>query len=437
MTLARMILLCLSVLVSTPVLSDVKGIRVWQSPDTTRLVFDLTKPVEHKIFPLPNPNRIVIDLEGTQVLMDARNVDLSDTAITRIRTGKRGKGTRVVLDINETMKPQSFPLPPNDVYAHHRLVIDLKRAGTNQVVKPIKKVESRSQQKRRIIVAIDAGHGGEDPGAIGPKKTREKKVVLAIAKELNALFKKQAGYTPFMVRTGDYYIGLRERTDKARAANADFFVSIHADAFKHPSAHGSSVYVLSDRGATSETARWLADKENQSDLIGGVTLEDKDDDLKMTLLDLSMTYQRNSSKGIGSDILKHMGKVSRLHKKHVEEAGFAVLKAPDMPALLIETGFISNPKEEKNLSSRSYQRKMAKAIFRGITDYFIKHPPEGTLVAAQVSQKNKLKPYVVRNGDTLSEIALKNGVNIRKLRQINDLSSDVIHIGQTIRIPRS
>ncbi len=417
--------------------ADVKDIRVWQSPDSTRLVFDLDEPVKHKIFPLNNPNRIVIDLLDATVLIDTRKVDLDGTSIKGIRTGKRKKGMRVVLDIDQTLKPSSFSLKPNDVYKNHRLVIDLKRVGTRQIAAPVKKIETRPTGKRNVIIAIDAGHGGEDPGATGPNKTREKHVVLAIARELEKLFKKRAGYSPFMVRTGDYYIGLRDRTEKARAANADFFVSLHADAFKHPSAHGSSVYVLSDRGATSETARWLANKENESDLIGGVTLEDKDDDLKMTLLDLSMTYQRNSSKGAGSHILNHMGRISRLHKKRVEEAAFAVLKAPDMPALLIETGFISNPKEEKNLGSRRYQQKMAKAIFKGITDYFDEHPPEGTLLAAELARKQSLKPYVVRNGDTLSEIAVKNGVNIKALRRANGLKNDVIHVGQKLSIPRT
>ena len=427
----------LACLLCVSVKADVKDIRVWQSPDSTRLVFDLDAPIKHKIFPLTKPNRIVIDLLDATVLMDTRKVDLEGTAIKAIRTGKRKKGIRVVLDIDQTLKPSSFSLKPNDVYKNHRLVVDLKRIATGQAVQSVKQVTAKPKGNRDIIIAIDAGHGGEDPGAIGPKKTREKHVVLAIARELEKLFKKRSGYSPFMVRTGDYYIGLRDRTEKARAANADFFVSIHADAFKHPSAHGSSVYVLSDRGATSETARWLADKENQSDLIGGVTLEDKDDDLKMTLLDLSMTYQRNSSKGAGSHILTHMGRISRLHKKRVEEAAFAVLKAPDMPAILIETGFISNPKEEKNLGSRRYRQKMARAIFKGVTDYFDQHPPEGTRLAAELAQKKSMKFYVVRNGDTLSEIAVKNGTNIKALRRANKLKGDVIHVGQKLHIPRT
>jgi N-acetylmuramoyl-L-alanine amidase len=425
--------------------ADVRDIRVWQSPESTRLVFDLTEPSEHKIFPLSSPSRVVIDLTDAEMLLDTAAIDLEGTAVASIRTGHPSKKVlRIVLDLNETLNPSSFPLPPNEVYSNHRLVIDLKRPETTQSlspVKPVKKTETPASRRRDIIIAIDAGHGGEDPGASGARRTKEKHVVLAIAKELQALLKQEAGFTPFMVRTGDYYIGLRERTEKARAANADFLVSIHADAFKQSSANGSSVYVLSDRGATSETARWLADKENDADLIGGISLEDKDDHLRMTLLDLSMTYQRNSSKRIGADILGHMDKISHLHKRQVEEAAFVVLKAPDMPALLVETGFISNPEEERKLNTRSYQQKMAAAIFSGIKEYFSDHPPSGTLLEAERRRNqdsaDHWRSYVIRSGDTLSDIAVQNGVALNELRRINGLSDDQIRIGQTIKIPSS
>ncbi|MDO6682397.1 N-acetylmuramoyl-L-alanine amidase [Oceanobacter sp. 5_MG-2023] len=426
---------------SVLVQADVRDIRVWQSPDSTRLVFDLTEPSEHKIFPLSSPSRVVIDLNDAEMLLDTADIDLEGTAVASIRIGHPSKKVlRIVLDLDETLKPSSFPLPPNDVYANHRLVVDLKRPETTQSlspVKPVKQAETSAAGHRDIIVAIDAGHGGEDPGASGSKGTQEKHVVLAIAKELQALLKKEAGFTPFMVRTGDYYIGLRERTEKARSANSDFLVSIHADAFMQASANGSSVYVLSDRGATSETARWLADKENNADLVGGISLEDKDDHLKMTLLDLSMTYQRNSSKRIGADILGYMKKISYLHKRQVEEAAFVVLKAPDIPALLVETGFISNPEEERKLGTRKYQRQMATAIFNGIKDYFSEHPPSGTLLEAQ-RQRNQgsgAHSYVIRSGDTLSDLAIKHGVGLNELRRVNGLNSDQIRIGQTIKIP--
>jgi len=422
--------------------ADIKDVRIWQSPDNTRLVFDLTEPVEHKIFTLNNPHRVVIDLLNVKSQVDVTRVDVSDTAVKAIRSGVRNKtDLRIVLDISQQLTPKSFPLKPNKKYPYDRLVVDLEaKKAVTAIVAPVKQIRESGSSKRDIIIAIDAGHGGEDPGAIGPGRIYEKRIVLAIARELERLLKKEPGFQPFMVRTGDYYIGLRERTAKARKANADFFVSIHADAFKHPSAHGSSVFVLSERGATSEAARWLADKENESDLIGGVSLEDKEDHLAMTLLDLSMTAKRNSSMQIGSSILKQMGKVSRLHKKQVEEAAFVVLKAPDMPALLVETGFISNPGEAKKLSGKRYQKKMARAIFDGVNNYFQTHPPRGTWLAARINGESAAsgpRTYVVRRGDTLSAIAVRNRVALADIRRLNQLKSDTVWVGQTLKIPNS
>jgi len=422
--------------------ADIKDVRIWQSPDNTRLVFDLTEPVEHKIFTLNNPHRVVIDLLDVKSQVDVTRVDVSDTAVKAIRSGVRNKtDLRIVLDISQQLTPKSFPLKPNKKYPYDRLVVDLEaKKAVTAIVAPVKQIRESGSSKRDIIIAIDAGHGGEDPGAIGPGRIYEKRIVLAIARELERLLKKEPGFQPFMVRTGDYYIGLRERTAKARKANADFFVSIHADAFKHPSAHGSSVFVLSERGATSEAARWLADKENESDLIGGVSLEDKEDHLAMTLLDLSMTAKRNSSMQIGSSILKQMGKVSRLHKKQVEEAAFVVLKAPDMPALLVETGFISNPGEAKKLSGKRYQKKMARAIFDGVNNYFQTHPPRGTWLAARINGESAAsgpRTYVVRRGDTLSAIAVRNRVALADIRRLNQLKSDTVWVGQTLKIPNS
>lgn len=464
--------------------ADVKDIRIWQYPDKTKLVFDLTEPASHKVFTLSNPDRVVIDFTNLRLLKTTADIELDGTAVTAIRTGEqKGNVIRVVLDTAETLLPSSYTIPPNEKYPDHRLVIDLKRPGTAQSVSATRKVAPARNASRSLIVAIDAGHGGEDPGAIGARKNREKQVVLAIAKELQVLLQKDPAYTPFMVRTGDYYVGLRERSDKARAANADLFVSIHADAFVNPQAHGASVYVLSDRGATSETARWLADKENESDLIGGISLDDKEDHVRMTLLDLSMTYQRNASMGVADSILGHLGGVARLHKKSVEQAAFVVLKSPDMPALLVETGFISNPDEERKLTTQAYQRQIANAIYSGIRDYFRKHPaaaapapvlqqasaielePENLVVASNNRVLADLPPdlapmnsrpvmaqtpaaastltpagsgtrdYVIRRGDTLSEIAAQHRVGISELRRLNGLRSDQIRIGQTIKIP--
>ena len=528
----RWLLVCLSFLAPS-VLADILDMRIWQYPDKTRLVFDLSAPVEHKVFTLPGPDRVVIDFTNVKMKVNTAAVGIAGTAVSSVRTGAPTNNvTRVVLDVNETLNPVSELIPPNDKYKNYRLAIDLKRVASSQSMSPVKKAPAVTQSRgRNLIIAIDAGHGGEDPGAMGPRKSREKNVVLAIAKELQALVQKEPGYTPFMVRTGDYYVGLRDRSDKARAANADLFVSIHADAFKNPAAHGASVYVLSDRGATSETARWLADKENESDLIGGVSLDDKEDHLRKTLLDLSMTYQRNASMGAASSILSRMGAFAKLHKRSVEQAAFVVLKSPDMPALLVETGFISNPQEEAQLTSQAYQRKMATAILAGIKDYFAKHPPgaapqsqpqlrtvdiedvepaapskpapapavaakpavtvaaaapaaassdgfipvnapaatgklpedmiprpplnpvtprpaaaskPAATVAAASSKASAPAPakpaitqYVIKRGDTLSEIAASNGVAITELRRVNGLSNDQIRVGQTIKIPKS
>lgn len=426
--------------VSISVHADVNGVRVWQSPDHVRLVLDLSKAHEHKVFQLTSPDRIVIDLAGADLNTDLSKVEIADTDIIGLRSGRRNKtDLRLVVETTTTMAYKSFPLPPNDSIDHDRLVIDLERRQTGQLAKPavVKNAASYESNRRDIIVAIDAGHGGEDPGAIGAGKAREKDVVLAIARELNNMLEAEPGFSPFMVRTGDYYIGLRERSERARKVNADFFVSVHADAFKHPSANGSSVYVLSDRGATSEAARYLADKENASDLIGGVSIGDREDHLAMTLLDLSMTAKRSASVAVGDEILGEMGKISRLHKKNVEEAAFVVLKSPDMPALLVETGFISNPDEARQLNTRTYQQKMARAIFTGIKDYFYQHPPAGTMVAARQKAASQFTEYVVRSGDTLSELAVRNGLEVQYLRDINSLHSDVLKIGQKLRIPSS
>ena len=416
-------------------LADVHDLRVWQSPDQVRLVLDLTSSHQHKVFQLTNPDRIVIDLEGADLKADLNSVKIEDTDISGLRSGRRNNhDLRLVVETKYKMPFKSFPLAANSSIKHPRLVIDLDRNVATEEPVVVKSVANYEDNQRDIIIAIDAGHGGEDPGAVSGK-AKEKQVVLSIAKEVERLLKAETGYQPYMVRTGDYYIGLRERSEKARKADADFFVSIHADAFTRASANGSSVYVLSDRGASSETARVLADKENAADLIGGVSLGNREDHLAMTLLDLSMTYKRKSSVQIGSSILKEMGKISRLHKPSVEQAAFVVLKSPDMPALLVETGFISNPKERNKLVTKSYQKKMARAISTGIKNYFYEHPPAGTLVAARKKAASQYTEYVVKRGDTLSELAFANKTNIQVLRDINNLSSDALNIGQRLRIP--
>jgi len=290
------------------------------------------------------------------------------------------------------------------------------------------------------VIAIDAGHGGEDPGAIGHGGIYEKRVVLAIAKKLESMLKKEKGFRPKLIRTGDYYVGLRERTKRARESNADLFISIHADAFSSPKAKGASVFALSQRGATSEAARWLADKENSSDLIGGVggvSLDDKEDVLAGVLLDLSMTASLSVSLDLGQTVLNNMGGVSKLHKRRVEQAGFAVLKSPDIPSVLIETGFLSNPSEAKKLKTSRYQATMAKAIFKGIKQYFQQSPPPGTYLASLRSTGKAIKEYVIAPGDTLSVIAQKHATSMANIKKINGLKSSTIRVGQVIKVPAS
>jgi len=424
--------------------TQVEGIRIWPAPDHTRLVLDTAGKVDHNMFALSNPARLVIDLKNTRLKTDFSKLDLSGSPVRRIRSATRnGTDLRVVLDLASDIKPRSFQLEPNQQYGH-RLVLDLIDENGSRLEKAVKPtVTHDSAGKRDVVVVIDAGHGGEDPGAIGPKGTREKDVVLKMAHILADMINKQPGYTAKLTRTGDYYIGLRNRTILARKYSADLFVSVHADAFRTPQPKGASVFALSQRGATSETARWLAQSENRSDLIGGtggVSLDGRDDMLAGVLLDLSMTASINASLGVGSSVLGKLNGVAKLHKPGVEQAAFAVLKSPDIPSILVEAGFISNPQEEKNLATDWYRRKLAGAIMNGIDEYFRKTPPPGTLLASQKQSRqggSRVSQYRVQSGDTLSGVARENQTTVSELMQYNGLRDDRVMVGQTIRIPSS
>lgn len=424
--------------------AQVEGIRIWPAPDHTRLVLDTKGKVDHNIFALSNPSRLVIDLKNTRLKADFDKLDLSGSPVRRIRSAPRnGTDLRVVLDLASDVKPRSFQLEPNQQYGY-RLVVDLIDESGSRLEKATKPtVTQNSAGKRDVIVVVDAGHGGEDPGAIGPRGTHEKDVVLKMAHIIKDMIDKQPGYTAKLTRTGDYYIGLRSRTILARKYGADLFVSVHADAFRTPQPKGASVFALSQRGATSETARWLAQSENRSDLIGGaggVSLDGRDDMLAGVLLDLSMTASINASLGVGSSVLGKLGGVARLHKPGVEQAAFAVLKSPDIPSILVEAGFISNPHEEKNLATDWYRRKLAGAIMNGIDEYFRKTPPPGTLLAWQKhngADSGRISQYEVQSGDTLSAVARENQTTVSELMQYNDLRDDRVMVGQTIRIPSS
>ncbi len=418
---------------------EVEDVRLWRAPDHTRVVLDLSGPARHTVMELTGPDRLVLDLESALFNGVLTDLPLEGTPITRVRSGIRGgEDLRVVFDLSATVEPSSFELKPNE-QTGHRLVLDLydTAPATAPIPKKTAKAIRQVDARRPVIVAIDAGHGGEDPGASGPNKLREKSVVLAIAKRLKSKLEASPNYQPVMIRTGDYYVSLKGRRALARKYQADLFVSIHADAFTHPSANGASVYALSTRGASSTAAQFLADKENAADLVGGVAVSEMDDVLAGVLTDLSMTATLDASLSVGKEVLQEMGGFARLHKKQVEQAAFSVLKSPDIPSILVETGFISNPKEARLLNSASYQEKMASAIERGINRWFKASPPPGTLFARQVEDDPALRTVTVARGDTLSEIARRYDVSVADLRSINALSSNMIKVGQVLKLPES
>ena len=408
----------------------IKSVRMWPAPDNTRLVFDLSGPVEHALFALHQPERIVIDLSNARLSSVLKNLPLAQGHIRSIRHAPRnGKDFRVVLDMKSAIRPKSFVLKPHREYGH-RLVIDLYDHGQTATPVPIKK-SIIPQRSRDVIIAIDAGHGGEDPGAIGRRGTREKDVVYKIAKKLQQLVAKERGMKPVMIRTGDYFLPLKKRVDIARRHQADLFISIHADAFNKPQAHGSSVYILSEGKSSSDAAQFLADSENSSDMIGGVSLDDKDDLTKMVLFDMAQNVTIEDSHNLAVNVLKDLRKVNRLHKDRVEQASFRVLKAPEIPSILVETAFISNPAEERKLRSSSHQLSLARAMLTGIRSYFSKHAPKGTLLAMPQRQ-HRISP-----GETLSAIAQKYRISVALLKRTNGLQGDRLHIGKILHIPFS
>ncbi|MEE4174895.1 MAG: N-acetylmuramoyl-L-alanine amidase [Xanthomonadales bacterium] len=411
--------------------AEVSGLRVWAGPDKTRAVLDLDASTEYSLFTLQNPDRVVIDLKGGRLDEAASLPSGASGAIRSVRHGKPDKDTlRVVLDLESESELKSFLLSPTGQYGH-RLVVDLYDKNRAQVAEAVRTIASIQGGDRQIVVAIDAGHGGEDPGAIGKNRTREKDVVLQIAKRLKREIDALPGMRGVLIRTGDYYIPLRNRYEKARKHRADLFVSIHADAFKKRSVQGSSVFVLSQRGASSEFARLIAQGENAADLVGGVSLNDKDDLLTSVLLDLSQSATIQASNQVAADILKSIGRTTRVHKDHVGRANFMVLKSPDVPSVLVETAFISNPTEEKRLTQLEFQQNMAEAIARGIRNYFHRSPPPGTWLAANRDGTR----HVVASGETLGAIASRYNITLNRLRQANNLSTDMIRVGAELVIP--
>ena len=436
--------------------AKIENIRIWPAPDNTRLVLDTSAAVTFEEITLTNPHRLVIDIDRSFLSTSLAKLDFTNSPIRSIRSSQRSDNKlRLVLDLTYKTSHKIFTLPPNASYGD-RLVVDLsnyKQAPPTPtkgaVIKPSQPPATTLSSlalldsQRDILIAIDAGHGGEDPGALGPKfggkKLREKHVVLGIAKELESLIQNEPGFEPLLTRSGDYYISLRARTKKARKANADLFISIHADAFKNSKAKGASVWILSSRGASSEMGRLLAQKQNDADLIGGIggiSLEDKEDDVAMTLLDMSMNYSQTTGQRVAQEVLGNIGKIAKLHKTHVERAGFVVLKSPDVPSILVETGFISNPDEAAKLRTKQYQKKMAGAIFKGLKNYFYSYPVVNTYIASVVEAKRKLRSYKVVSGDTLSGIAQRFSTSVKRLQTANKMTSkSVLLVGKTLIIP--
>lgn len=425
---------------------SVEAVRVWTAPDHTRVVLDVSAKPAHRIFSLANPDRLVIDLDDAALAVPGQDLRFENRHIQRLRHGRRnGTDLRLVLDLTGPVRPKSFALPPA-ADKGHRLVVDLydrkpveppaaAAAVTPATAAATDEAPTAAEEARDLVIAIDPGHGGEDPGATGPRGTREKVVTLQIARRLQALIDAEPGMRAVLTRSGDYQVRLRRRIAIAREHRADMFVSIHADAFRDARVRGASVYVLSERGASSEAARWLAERENAADLVGGVSLVDKDDLLASVLLDLSQTGTRQASLWAAERIYRSLGEVGKVHGRRVQKAGFVVLKSPDIPSMLVETGFISNPTEERNLRDGTHQDRLARAIFNGIEDYFVRYPVPGTLLAQQ--QAREPIRYVIRRGDTLSEIAERHRISLAELRRRNGLRDDVIQVGQVLQIPGS
>jgi N-acetylmuramoyl-L-alanine amidase len=356
---------------------DVRAVRLWAGPDGTRVVLDLSGSATHSLQVLKNPDRVVLDVAGARLAGGARTAPAGTGAVRQVRMARRPSGElRIVLDLTRPIQAKSFLAAPNDRYGY-RLVIDLG----NPVADTPVKVEHAPPDARDLVIAIDAGHGGEDPGAIGQNGTREKDVVLAIARELALQINAETGMKAVLTRNGDYFVPLRDRMRRARAQSADLFVSIHADSIRDRRVDGSSVYILSQRGATDEASRWLAERENASDLIGGVSLDDKDDVLASVLLDLSQSASLSASQVAAERVLRQLNRVGEVRKPQVQQARFMVLKSPDIPSMLVETAYISNPQEEQRLRSQPHQAKLAAAIHQGVHDYFYANPPAGTRVA--------------------------------------------------------
>lgn len=495
------LLLLLSSMVA-PAAVNIDGVRVYRAPEYTRFVFDVSAPPQYQVLPDVAPGRVVIDFRDAELKAALESVDLQDSPVRRVRSGQQPDATlRVVFDLAVAVRVNSFTLQPNEQYGH-RLVIDLYDLAVEQKAKTAEDFVQPGVGPRKIVVAIDAGHGGEDPGARGSRGTREKDVVLAIARAVREQMRDEPGMQAVLIRDGDYYIGLKERRVIARRKyNADIFVSIHADAFTKRSARGAGVFAVSRRGATSNTAAYLAEAENRADQLGGIDPKGADDVVSV-ISDLIMEGTMSHSIHVARSVLDELSGFARLHKGSVEQAGFMVLKEPNMPSILVETGFISNPDEEMLLRSAAYQQRLAKAVVNGVRKYFGRYPPPGTWYAANrdgalqkpvavamsgvspvpeapeakvvesplpavpvddpavqkalrelagtpapvalppaLPPAKKAKPvylmHKVGRGQNLGWLAQKYGVSQRAIKDANGLKRNNLYVGETLKIPKS
>jgi N-acetylmuramoyl-L-alanine amidase len=414
--------------------NTIEGLRIWPSPDTTRLVFDLSNTPEYTYFTLKNPQRLVIDIENTPNNFDFSTIVNESKLVKKVRysTAKNSQSVRVVVELNKKLEKNIFALPPTAPYGN-RLVIDLNDPDSSapQIV-----LNSKSTTDRDIVIVIDAGHGGEDPGSVGPSGSYEKNITLGIAKRLESLINKEKGMKAVMTRTGDYYISPNKRPQLARKHKADMFVSIHADAFTTPHPRGASVWVLSMKRANTELGRWMERTERHSELLGGAAeiIQDTANEryLAQALLDMSMDHSLTTSYDASRDMIKHLSKVTKLHKKTPQAASLAVLTSPDIPSILVETGFISNPQEEKNLNWSQDRQRLAQSVFNGLRQHFTSSPPDGSLWAKWKQEK---RTHKVRSGESLSLLAQRYNVQISTLKKANNLNTDVVRIGQVLMIP--
>jgi N-acetylmuramoyl-L-alanine amidase len=372
--------------------AQIRNARLWRSDEKLRLVFDLSGPVRYKTFTLSAPERLIIDVSGANLNGDFSQLTLNGTVIRSIRSGPFGQGdTRIVLDLSNPVLLNSFLLAPQDGQSH-RLVLDLVTAKTPPVspMVPRETPKIGAHPKRDIIVVVDPGHGGKDPGAVGAKGEREKDVVLSIAQLLAKRLKKEKGFEVKLVRNDDFFVPLRKRVEIARQHKADIFISVHADAAPRLTASGASVYCLSEGGATSATARFMAQRENGADLLGATSLlnlKDKDPMLAGVILDMSMNATIAASLQLGNTVLGSLAGITTLHQKRVEQAGFAVLKSPDVPSILVETGFISNVRDSQRLVTARHQQAVADGLFEGLQRYFEKNPPVDSYLAWRQEQQ--------------------------------------------------